>query len=285
MDFKFKHDIILLLQIILERGRQIMNAKLEIFIVEDDASICEDFARQISDTEDMVLIGTTNNSATALKYIKDYEPDIIILALELHLGCGNGLSILQEISKLNLNHKPYILITTNNSSSTTHEIARTLGADFIMSKHQEGYSNTAVLEFLKTINSAIKQTSMFSLKSADRNIETNEQHTRRINRHIMTELNHVGINPKSIGYTYLTDAIMIMSNHPTQNISTKIAEKYSKSEASVERAMQNAINRAWKVNDLNELLQYYTAKISSVKGNPTITEFICYYANKIRNEY
>lgn len=262
-----------------------MNTKLEILLVEDDFSTCEEFDQQISDTEDMILIGVTSNSATALKYIKDCEPDVVILALELHQGCGNGLSILQEISNLNLNHKPYVLITTNNSSNTTYEIARTLGADFIMSKHQEGYSTEAVLDFLKTIHSAIKQTSMLSHKIVNKIPETNEQHTRRINRHIMTELNHVGINPKSIGYTYLTEAIMIMQNQPTQNICTRIAEKYNKSEASVERAMQNAINRAWKVNDINELLQHYTAKISSVKGSPTITEFICYYANKIRNEY
>ena len=262
-----------------------MNAKLEILVVEDDASICNEFAQQILDTEDMILIGATNNSTTALKYIKDYEPDVVILDLELHQGSGNGLSILKDLSTLNLSRKPYFLITTNNSSNTTYEIARALGADFIMSKHQNDYSTKAVLDFLKTIHTAIKHTQRFSTEIKSNTTETTEQYTRRIKRHIMTELNHVGINPKSVGYTYLTDAIMIMQSQPTQNICTIIAEKYKKSEASVERAMQNAINRAWKVTDINELLQHYTAKISSVKGNPTITEFICYYANKIRNEY
>ena len=83
----------------------------------------------------------------------------------------------------------------------------------------------------------------------------------------------------------MAEAISTMMNNPTQNICTLIAENHRKSEASVERAMQNAINRAWKTSDINELLYHYTAKINSTRGNPTITEFICYYANKLRNEY
>jgi two-component system response regulator (stage 0 sporulation protein A) len=101
----------------------------------------------------------------------------------------------------------------------------------------------------------------------------------------MVELDRVGINPKSVGYAYLVDAIMIVIKKPTHNVCTPIAIKYKKSEACVERAMQNAINRAWRTNSTEDLLTWYTARINADRGNPTITEFICYYANKLRNEY
>ena len=52
-----------------------------------------------------------------------------------------------------------------------------------------------------------------------------------------------------------------------------------------ERAMQNAIHRAWKKADIEDLLKHYTAKVNSEKGCPTITEFICYYANKLKYEF
>ena len=71
---------------------------------------------------------------------------------------------------------------------------------------------------------------------------------------------------------------------PTQKLSTIIGDKYQKTEASVERAMQNAINRAWKQTDIDELSRYYTARIHSDKGVPTITDFIYYYAAKLNNE-
>ena len=70
---------------------------------------------------------------------------------------------------------------------------------------------------------------------------------------------------------------------PVSNICILIAEKHKVSTPSVERAMQNAINKAWKTSDIDTLEKYYTGKISSEKGSPTITEFIYFYANKIKN--
>jgi len=262
-----------------------MEEKLEILLVEDDPEACRELAEQILETDDMLLIGVTNNAYKAVELIKDNLPDALILDLELHHGAGNGLYVLQELQTLSLPKVPYILITTNNSSTTTYELARKLGADFIMSKHQEGYSTRSVLDFLRITRPVILQAQRRSDIQLPFGQETPEQHNRRIRRRISTELNYVGINPKSVGYNYLIDAICIMMKQPTQNLCTIVAKQYGKSEPSIERAMQNAINRAWKTSNINDLLCHYTAKINSAKGSPTITEFICYYANKLRNEY
>ena len=262
-----------------------MDRKLEILLVEDDHTVCEEMTDMILNSDDLTLIGVTNNAIKAVEYIRDKLPDAVILDLELHQGGGSGLNVLQELQTSPPPKMPYILVTTNNSSTMTYELARKLGADFIMSKHQEGYSNKSVLDFLRITRPVIINTLRTSANLKNNTTETKEQHEKRINRRISTELNNVGISPKAIGYTYLAEAISTMMNNPTQNICTLIAENHRKSEASVERAMQNAINRAWKTSDINELLYHYTAKINSTRGNPTITEFICYYANKLRNEY
>ena len=258
-----------------------MNRKLEILLVEDDPAACKEIAGHVDDSDDLILIGVTSNSTNAVELIKDKLPDAVILDLELNLGGGSGLAVLNGLNALSLPRKPYILITTNNSSAVTYEAARQLGADFIMSKHQEGYSAKSVLDFLRIMKSSIQSDQRSSIIQ-ENTTETPEQYNRRITRRITRELDYVGINPRSIGYTYLTEAIQIMMKQHTQNISSIIAEKYNKSESSVERAMQNAINRAWKTSNIEDLLQHYTAKINSAKGNPTITEFICYYANKLK---
>lgn len=262
-----------------------MEEKLEILLVEDDPEACRELTEQILDTDDMLLIGVTNNAYKAIELIKDNLPDALILDLELHQGAGNGLYVLQELQALSLPKHPYILITTNNSSTTTYELARKLGADFIMSKHQEAYSTKSVLDFLRITRPVILHSHKRINADSPSAQETVEQQNRRIRRRISTELNYVGINPKSVGYNYLIDAISIMMKQPTQNLCTVIAKDYGKTEASIERAMQNAINRAWKTSNINDLLCHYTARINSAKGSPTITEFICYYANKLRNEY
>ena len=115
--------------------------------------------------------------------------------------------------------------------------------------------------------------------------ENPHQNHKRIEQRIITELNYIGISPKAVGYQYLIDTIQIVINNPVPNLSTLIGNKYKKTESSVERAMQNAINRAWKQTDIDELIYHYTARIHSEKGVPTTTEFVYYYATKLNSEY
>lgn len=264
--------------------RRMMDKKLTILLVEDDQAACRDFIDYIEELEDISLIGVTNNSSKAIEYIKDCLPDAVILDLELHHGSGNGLLILKELKQLLPAKYPYVLVTTNNTSFLTFETARQLGADFIMSKHQVDYSIKNVIDFLNMMKPIIHSRHQTAAKE-HATTESPEQRNKRIVQRIITELNNVGISPKAVGYQYLIDAIQIIIRQPTQNLCTIIGQKYGKTESSVERAMQNAINKAWRTTDIDDLLHYYTARISSDKGMPTLTEFIYYYANKIKTEY
>jgi hypothetical protein len=211
-------------------------------------------------------------------------PEAVILDLELHKGKGNGLLFLNQLRQLDLPFYPYILITTNNSSAVTYEYARETGADFIMAKHQPGYSSKGVVEFLRMLKHVIFS-KIESVAPEHKTAESPEQRITRIARQINLELNYVGVSPKHIGYKYLTDAILLVIDRPRSNLCAVVGAKYGKTEESVERAMQNAIDKAWRVCDVDDLLEHYTARINSEKGIPTITEFVCYYANKVKNEY
>lgn len=260
-----------------------MNEKLEILLVEDDQNDCKDMITAVDNNpDDFVLIGITNNSTRAFQYVVDAQPDVVILDLELHHGGGDGLDFLKKLKDYQLARNPFILVTTNNISTVTHGIARELGADFIMTKNQPDYSAKSVLDFLKITKSVLlnrKPTTETSVVE-----DTPTQTAKRIQRRICSELNAIGISQKSIGYKYLVDAITITIDEPVTRICCVIGEKYRKTENSVERAMQNAINRAWATTDINALLTNYTAKIKVERGAPTITEFIFFYAQKIKND-
>lgn len=261
-----------------------MNKILSVLLVEDDQSACAEIINAVGENESISLIGITNNSTKAVEYVKDYIPDAVILDLELHHGQGNGLLFLQEIKQLTLPQMPYILITTNNSSTVTYDYVRKMGADFIMSKHQEDYSAKSVIDFLVMMKDIIiNRTQHIVAEAADN--ESPAQKYKHQKRRISAELDLVGISPKAIGYTYLIDAVILSINGQTGNICNAVSRQYGKTPASIERAMQNAINKAWRIEDIDTLLMYYTAKIVSSRGVPTVTEFICYYANKIKNEY
>lgn len=260
-----------------------MERKLSILLVEDDSRACEDIATYIDSLNDVILVGVTNNSSKAEQIIHDTLPDAIILDLELHGGSGSGLSLLQALHNTSPAKTPYILITTNNSSTITYEAARQFGADFILSKHQNDYCAKSVVEFLRVLKNIIQKHTT-NIRPEQNPSESPAQKDRRITRRICLELDRVGISTKAKGYPYLTDAILLVSKAPTPNLCSLIGQKYEKTESSVERAMQNAIAKAWRTTPIDDLLTFYTAKINSEKGIPTLTEFIYYYANKIKNE-
>lgn len=257
---------------------------MSVLLVEDDEKACREIRENIESFDDMALIGVTNDAKIALAYVKNYLPEAVILDLELHHGGGNGLLFLKELNQVDLPFHPYILITTNNSSIVTYEYAHEAGADFIMYKHQADYSPRNAVEFLRMIKGAILNR-IDSDSPEHRTTESPEQKSRRIKREISVELDRIGVSPKHKGYQYLIDAIQLVIEKPRNNLCAIIAETYGKTEASVERAMQNAIDKAWRVSDIEDLIKHYTAKVSSEKGVPTITEFVYYYANKIKNEY
>ncbi len=260
-----------------------MEHDLSILLVEDDPATCQSFKEYIAVTSGVTLAAMTNSSFQAVDLVKEYFPDAIILDLELNAGKGNGLQFLQKLQEVALPFRPYILITTNNTSSTTYHFARQLGADFIMFKHQEDYSEKSAVDFLCMTKDLILQSHQSS--DVSQRDASSTAATKHIQKMISHELDLIGISPKAIGYQYLMDAISLTIKEKSPNICRALAEKYKKNDSSIERAMQNAINKAWRTSDIDDLLTNYTAHINTEKGVPTLTEFIYYYANKVKNNF
>lgn len=263
-------------------GPNNMNHNLTILVLDDDQKACEELQAAIDVIEDFSLLNITSDTATALRMAQIGLPDVIILDLELHLGGGNGLFFLEDLQKLQLPIHPYLLVTTNNSSPITLEQARAFGADFIMAKSNSEYSAQYVVDFLCMMKPTIIAATHPTAKTSY--TESPQEHDRHITERIQRELDLIGISPKAIGYQYLVDAILITYHAPEPNLCRKLAEKYHKTAVSIERAIQNAINRAWRTSDSDDLLTYYTAHIRPDKGVPTLMEFVHYYARKLRQE-
>ena len=103
---------------------------------------------------------------------------------------------------------------------------------------------------------------------------------------IIDELNLIGIGLHLQGRKYLYDAIyyLITNSEGSEKISAVqyLVNKYKRASSTISRDMQNAILHAWRVSSLEDLEVNYTAKINYETGVPTPTEFIYFYADKIR---
>lgn len=261
-----------------------MPKRIDLLVVEDDEATCLEYEQYCKQYDDVFLIGTSAHTDEALKITEEFKPNAVILDLELHRGSGSGIQYLTRITNINLKVKPYILVVTNNVSQVTHAIVRNFGADFIILKSQSDYNIEMVVNFLRSVINIIPDMNpQFPTSSPAIKKRIEEDYNRRLLNNITRELDIIGVSPRFKGRNYLRDAIEMICHKEQTYICNEIAKKYQKTPASVERAMQNAINRTWNTTDTTTLEKHYMARVNSRTGTPTITEFIYYYADKVKN--
>src|SRR5208337_3540236 len=71
--------------------------KFKIFIVEDHPIFLDGISQLINKEEDMFVMGGCETSGECLKYIRDNQPDLIIVDITLKDSCG--IELTKEIKK------------------------------------------------------------------------------------------------------------------------------------------------------------------------------------------
>jgi len=254
---------------------------MQILLVEDDVKHCDDFKDFVSSLTYPHSLHISNGESDGLKRVQQFLYDVLILDLELHKSDGDGLDFLKKLRQLNAPEPPYIIIVTNNNSPKTRETARELGADYIIWKGKVDYSPKLVMDLARTYFLG-KMDSLPSEPPPVRSYSLEDE----IKRHISA----IGVNDDMNGKKYVIDAIAIVAKSNDSEINLNvgvypvIAKRYSKSDGSVKKAIQAAIEKAWTITDDEIIAANYKAVVSGIKGTPTNKEFIFYFANKIKEE-
>lgn len=256
---------------------------MSILLIEDDEYEVNSFKNYVQTRDDVKLIKSTNSSYEGIELVKKYMPEGIILDLELHKGKGSGLNFLEEIGKIKLDFKPLIIVTTNVASSIVYNHIHKLGVDFIFYKKQADYSPEIV------INSMLPLRETLYSNNGNKELQTTEtpaEYEERIKEKINIELDLIGISSHLKGRDYLFDAILFLIQDKNENQESAfdyVANKYKIVSTSPGKAMQTAINRAWRTSPTDELEKHYKAKIDLDRGVPTALQFIYYYKKKIQD--
>ena len=256
---------------------------MKILLVEDDTNEWEIYRNMCSKRNDIEFIGMTGSDDEGIELTKTYMPEGIILDLELNNGDGKGtgFTFLEKLDKLNLKTKPKIIVTTNVCSNSVYDFLHKNGVDFIFYKKQNNYSQENVINTLLLIR-GYTETVKTKIK------EDIGENKNVISNKINIELDLIGISTHLQGRKYLHDSILyiIEKDQSDERITViqYLVSKYKKSNSTISRAMQNAILHAWRISALEDLNTYYTAKINYETGVPTPTEFIYYYADKIKKQ-
>lgn len=261
------------------------NKPMPLLLIEDDVADCIKFKNCVNTRTDVIFVGMTGSSSEGLKYVQTLMPEGIILDLELHRGTGSGLQFLAELKKADFSIKPIIIITTNTLSHIVYNHVRDFGVDMIFYKRQTDYCAEMVVNTMVALRKSWFVVGRDDMPRDLQTIESPEERRKRIMERIYTELDLIGIGVRYKGREYFQDAIFALINkekNSSDAVIYQVAELRKASYSSIIRAMQTAINRTWETSAIEDLQKYYTVRVNVNTGVPSPTEFIHYYADKIR---
>lgn len=108
--------------------------KIKILIADDHELIRKGLKSIISFEEDFNVVGEAENGEKVLEMLKVYEPDVILL--DLNMPLLNGIKVIEYVKQYNSNVK-IIVITVEDDKNVIHE-AINIGADGYVLKDSAG---------------------------------------------------------------------------------------------------------------------------------------------------
>lgn len=214
--------------------------KIPILICIDDIEIANTVINIINKYDEYKIVEITNNREFVTKAIPVYQPSIVVLCQTSLAKKTNIADLLKRQEKLDT---PYLICIGEGSGK--------IPVDYMI---QEIEMLESRLEFiLKMIPNFIDNRDM-------------------IKRKIAGELDKIGIHKKDTGYEYLINAILLKLKNTKEKPLSIIARNYEKTESSIERAIQNAINKAWEITDAKLWLE--SGIINDINKKPTISDVV-----------
>lgn len=125
------------------------NNKIRIIIVDDHDLIREGINRILSFEDDLIILGEGKNGKEGLDIIKELNPDIVIL--DINMPIMNGIETLENIKKYDENIK-VIMLTVEKDRRTINK-AIDIGADAYILKESD---INEIINAIRLVNSGEK---------------------------------------------------------------------------------------------------------------------------------
>ncbi len=192
----------------------------------------------------------------ALELVSTFRPDILVL--DLMLPGLDGLSLLQSTPVMEL--KPIVLATSRFVSDYILQSIARLDVGYLMLKPCD---LKATVSRIADLSQRVKPP-----------VVTMPDPRTRITNALLT----LGVPTKLRGYTYLREAIQIMSHKRglsiTKELYPEVGQRCNASASNVERSIRSAINAGWNRRDEEVWRLYFGNKTEGTLRRPTNAEFI-----------
>ena len=195
---------------------------IKIIIIEDSEYEINKFKELNKNRKDFQIIAISNSSKEGIELVKKYNPDGIILDLELTNGQGSGFEFIENISKLKLKEQPKIIVTTNVYSDSVYDYLHENKVDFIFYKKKEDYSCEMVINTLILLQDF--KNKKINNESINFKIDNEYKNDKNIINNINKELDLIGVSTHLKGRKYLFDAIYYLLSEESENSTLSITQ-------------------------------------------------------------
>lgn len=228
------------------------------------ADSSEEFALSLSAAlQPSFKVYCCKNGREALEQLQLNVPDVIVI--DLMLPEIDGISLLHAIRQWDIH--PAILATTRIISDYVVENVQKLGIGYLMVKPCDIPSTAdRVMDLCR--RDPISQPSNPRVR-------------------VVAILSSLGISSKLKGFSYLQEAIILMSERPGMSITKELYPStgavFDTNGSLVERSIRTAIQKAWENRDNVVWKRYFLADADGNVPHPTNAQFISRIAETIRN--
>lgn len=227
----------------------------------------EDFRLALAEAlQGVYYVRSCQDGQEALSLLKSYSPDILVL--DLMLPGMDGISLLHEAAESG--SCPMVLATGRFFSDYMTEALVQLGVEYVLTKPCDLRSTIARIHDL---SHRIRQP-LISLPDP--------------RNHISSLLIALGVPVKYRGYPYLREAILLIARKRDQSITKELYPTVAKifdnrvDGQNVERAIRNAIDKAWANRDDRIWQMYFPPGRDGTISKPSNSQFIHALADSLQ---
>lgn len=141
---------------------------IKTIIVEDDPMVAQINRRYLDTAQDIQVAAVFDNGKDAFDYIKDEEPDLIVL--DVYMPVMNGLELLREIRKADI-QSDVIMVTAANDVKNVEEALRLGIVDYLVKPFEYERFMEAIEKYRKKTH-VLKDASTLNQDAIDTLIST-----------------------------------------------------------------------------------------------------------------
>ena len=246
---------------------------IRILMIDDNVKLIDAVKEYFKSNDKVNVVLEAYNGLDGFNLIKEKTDDFDIILLDLIMPKKDGIYVLEEMKKNNIDKK-VIVETSYNASEVIREVAE-YDVDYFILKPFE------LDDLEKKIYDIFKRKEEKSIDFYNSNLQVS----------ISKLLHDLGIPSHIKGYQFLRDAVKMLFDDPnivggiTKELYPELANKYNTTVSRVERSIRHAVEVSWNRGDLKLMESIFGHSVDIDRAKPTNSEFIVTIADKLRLDF